>query len=65
MAAKNVNIVDQVQEQEPPKLLSYGELIKALKQATTVFISTHITNILSSFIKEHNTVQHIVTTLNQ
>jgi hypothetical protein len=65
MAAKNVNMVDQVQEQEPPKPPSYGELIEALKQATTAFISTHITNILSSFIKEHNTIQHIITTLGQ
>jgi hypothetical protein len=36
-----------------------------LKQATTAFISTHITNILSSLIKDHTTVQHIIATLGQ
>jgi hypothetical protein len=31
MAAKNVNMVDQAVEQEPPKPPSYDELVDALK----------------------------------
>jgi hypothetical protein len=60
MAAKNVNMVDQAAEQVPLKPLSYGELVDTLKQATNAFVSLHFSNILSAFIKDHQTVQHIV-----
>jgi hypothetical protein len=63
MAAKNVNMVDQAVEQKPPKPPSYGEFVDTLKQATNTFISTHFTNILSFFIKDHETVQHIMVTI--
>jgi hypothetical protein len=64
MAAKNVNMVDQAVEQKPPKPSSYGELVDALKQVTNIFVSTHITDILFIFIKDHETIQHIMASNN-
>jgi hypothetical protein len=32
----------------------------ALKQATNALVSTHFHNILSSFIKDHETIQYIM-----
>jgi hypothetical protein len=36
--------------------------VDTLKQATNAFVSTHFHNILSSFIKDHKTIQYIMAT---
>jgi hypothetical protein len=64
MAVKNVNMVDIATEKEPIKPPSFGELMDSLKQATNSFISHHIYNTLSSFIKNSHTVQHILSLTN-
>jgi hypothetical protein len=65
MAAKNVNMADAATvEKEPIKPSSFGELMDSLKQATNCFISHHIYNTLSSFIKNSHTVQHILSVTN-
>jgi hypothetical protein len=64
MAAKNVNMADAATKKEPIKPPSFGELMNSLKQATNSFISQHIYNTLSSFIKNSHTVQHILSLTN-
>jgi hypothetical protein len=65
MAAKNVNMADTATvKKEPIKPPFFRELMNSLKQAINCFVSHHIYNTLSSFIKNSHTIQHILSITN-
>ena len=62
MAQTNVEMAEKpvIEEIKP---LTYGELASALQSGINIFLSSHISSILQSFIKDHTTTAHIMSRL--
>jgi hypothetical protein len=63
MAARNMLMIEVVLEEPQITPPTYGELTAALQTGINTFLLAHITNILSSFIKDSITTAHITTRL--